>query len=238
MKRVVTAFALSTLFTLPAAADTLDQVNLLTQADFRLLSEDLGSALSYKALLPAAPLGVTGFDVGVELSVTGLESAAVLQKASSDDTPSKFVVPKLHLHKGLPLGIDIGAFYTAVPDTDISLWGAELRYAVVQGGVATPAVGVRGTYTKLSGIDQLELDTRGLELTISKGFANFTPYAGIGRVWVSSTPIGVPGIGAEDFGQNKVYVGGNFNFGLINVALEGDQTGEATSYGVKFGWRF
>jgi len=51
-----------------------------------------------------------------------------------------------------------------------------------------PAIGVRGSLTKLSGVDQLSLDTRGLDLSISKGFALLTPYAGIGRVWSTAIP--------------------------------------------------
>jgi len=32
----------------------------LTQSEFRQLSEDLGAALAYKALIPAEPLDITG----------------------------------------------------------------------------------------------------------------------------------------------------------------------------------
>lgn len=238
MKHITFAFTLSCLIAVPAAADELNQINVLTQAEFRQLSEDLGSVLSYKAILPAEPLGIAGFDVGASVTVTKIENNAVWDRANSGDTSSTVVVPKIFVHKGLPLGIDIGAFYSSVPDSNISLWGAELRYALLQGGVATPALGLRATYSELSGVDQLAFDTKGLELTISKGFANFTPYAGVGRVWVTSTPVGVSGIDKEDFGLNKYYVGGNFNLGIINLVVEGDRTGDVSSYGVKLGWRF
>jgi len=42
----------------------------------------------------------------------------------------------------------------------------------------------------------------------------------------------------EDFDLNKVFVGVNMNLAVINIAVEGDKTGDATSYGIKFGWRF
>jgi hypothetical protein len=238
MRRVTAAFALLSLVALPAAAGDIDQLQNLNQDRFRLLSEDLGSALSYKAVLPAAPLGLSGFDIGVEATATKLQNEAIWDSASSGDSTSTLVIPKIHAHKGLPFGLDLGASYSAIPDTNITLWGAELRYALVSGGVATPALGLRATYSRLSGVEQLKFDTKGLELTISKGFTLFTPYAGIGRVWVVSTPIDVPTLSKEEFGQNKYYVGGNLNFGLINIAIEGDKTGEATSYSAKFGFRF
>lgn len=239
MKPILVSLIVVITFALPAtAADNIDQINALAQAQFRLLSEDLGAALSYKALTPAAALGISGFDIGVEVTATKLANQAAWDNASSGSTPSTVYVPKIHIHKGLPLGLDIGAFYSSVPDTNIKFWGAEVRYAIVAGGVATPALGLRGTYTKLTGVSQLDFNTKGLELVVSKGFTIFTPYAGLGHVWTASTPVNVPNLNEEKFGQSKYFVGGNFNFGVINIAVEGDKTGEVTSYGLKLGWRF
>ena len=232
------ALTLATLALPARAADDLDGIFLLNQQQFRLLSEDLGAALSYKAVLPAEPLGVTGFDLGLEATVVNLENTVVYDIATLSGAPSTLVIPKLHVHKGLPFGIDIGAFLATVPDSNIRLWGAEVRYAILKGGPATPALAVRGSYTALDGVDQLELNTTGVDLSISKGFAFLTPYAGIGTVWVNSNPQGIPTLTKEDFNLTKYFVGLNMNFAFINVALEGDQTGDTTSYSVKLGWRF
>ena len=135
------------------------------------------------------------------------------------------------------MNIDVGAFYSSVPSTNIKLYGGELRYAVLEGGVASPAVAIRGSISKLSGVDQLSFSSKGLDVSISKGFAMFTPYAGVGSVWVDSTPNGV-GLDKESFRQSKVFAGGNLNFGLMNFALEYDKTGSAPSYSAKLGFRF
>lgn len=219
-----------------AAAD-IDQINQLTQQDFRLLSEDLSAAASYKGVIPAKPLGLTGFDLGLEVSATRPAHRDAWERASSGSVPSTVYVPKLHVHKGLPLDLDVGAFYSSVPDSNINLWGAELRYAILEGGVVQPALGVRATYTKLTGVSQLDFHTRGLELVLSKGFTVFTPYAGLGRVWTVSEPK-VSNVSKEEFAKGKYFVGGNFNLGLINLALEGDKTGGVTSYNAKVGFRF
>ncbi len=220
------------------AATNINALNsIILQNDFRLLSEDLGAALSYKAVIPAEPLGITGFDISLEGSSTKLEHADIFKKATNGGSGSTLVVPKLHVHKGLPLGIDVGAFYSAIPNSNIKLWGAELRYALLKGGVATPALALRGSYSTLQGVSQLDFNTKGVDLSVSKGFTLVTPYAGLGKVWVSSTPVGVPGLVGEDFSYSKVFAGVNVNFGLVNIALETDKTGKATSYSVKFGWR-
>ncbi len=209
---------------LPVVAGDINNIKALSQPNFRLLSEDLGAALSYKPLTPTAPLGITGFDLGIAATSTKLQNSSVFTTAGGGDHD-----------------IDVGVMYSSVPGTNIRLLGGELRYAIVSGGAATPAIGIRGSYTKLSGVDQLEFSTRGVDLSISKGFLMFTPYAGIGKVWADSNPVGTgaaTGLSKESFSVNKVFVGLNMNFGLTNFAFEADKTGDASSFGAKLGFRF
>jgi hypothetical protein len=227
----------SVLAALPAWAQEIDQLQNIVQGEFRLLSEDLGAALSYHAQIPAEPLGVTGFDIGVGVTATKMENAAILQRATSDDADTTLYVPTLRLHKGLPAGFDIGLTYAAIPGSNIRYTGGELRYAILKGGVASPALAVRGSITRLSGVDQLAFDTRGIDVSISKGLALLTPYAGIGRVWIESTP-NVSGLQKEEFSLTKVFVGVGMNFAVLNVNLQADRTGDASSYSLKLGWRF
>ena len=217
------------------AANNINLTNFgAAQPAFKTFSEDLGSALSYKPITPPAPLGITGFDIGLEVSSTKMRN---LDQATGSSM-TNLVVPKLHVYKGLPLNFDIGAFYSSVPTTNIKFYGGELRYAILEGGVALPAVGIRGALTKLSGVSLLSLSTKSLDVSISKGFAMFTPYAGVGTVWVDSTPDSSTGLTKESFRQNKIFVGGNLNLGLMNLALEYDKTGSAPSYSAKLGFRF
>lgn len=218
-------------------AGDIDSIQNLAQDEFKSFSKNLSSALSYKAVAPAEPLGLTGFDVGIEVTSTEVTNNTVFNKAMSGDGVDTFILPKIHAHKGLPFGIDVGAFYTKVPSTNISVTGAELRYAIIEGGVTMPAVAVRGTYSALSGVDQLDFKTKGLEASISKGFAMFTPYAGVGQIWADSKAK-VGGLTKESFQQSKMFVGVNLNLGLMNIAVEGDKTGDAASWSAKLGLRF
>lgn len=242
MKKLVAMGVLCALAGGVQAANDLDQIQNLAQGDFLKLSEDLGSSLSYKAVSPAEPLGILGFDLGIEFSSTALENEEVFNAACGGCDVSNLIVPKLHAHKGLPLNFDVGLMYSSVPNSNIRLTGVELRYALLEGGIASPALAVRGTYSKLSGVDQLDFDTKGLELSISKGFAMLTPYAGVGQNWVTSTPntTGLGGIALqeEEFTQNKYYVGVNMNLGLLNIDVEADETGGAQTISGKLGLRF
>ena len=239
MKKLLLLFLAATCFAPAAFAADISTLGVLTQSEFRDLSEDLGAALSYKSVMPAEPLGVTGFDVGVVVSGTDIsKSSTALSKASGNSTAvSTLYVPTLHIAKGLPFGIDVAAFIASVPTTNVKLVGGELRYALMEGGVALPAVAIRGAISRLSGVEQLSFDTKSLDISISKGFAMLTPYAGVGQVWVNSTA-NVPGLAVESFSQGKFFVGANLNFGLMNFALEADKTGGAQSYSAKLGFRF
>ena len=230
---IASLFAVS----LPVVASNIDNLQALSQSEFRALSKDLGAALSYKPLTPTTPLGITGFDVGLAVTATKIENSDLLQRAGAGNH-STLPVPSLRVNKGLPLDIDVGLMVGAVPGTNVRLYGGELRYAIVSGGAALPAIGIRGSYTKLTGVDQLDFDTKGVDLSISKGFLMFTPYGGIGKVWASSTPNGIPALSKESLSLNKVFVGANLNFGLMNLAFEGDRTGKASSYGANLGFRF
>ncbi|MFA6121014.1 MAG: hypothetical protein WCT35_08985 [Sideroxydans sp.] len=241
-KLLVLAAALS--IAQPAMAGTINSLQSLGQADFRSLSEDLGSALSHKSISPAESLGVTGFDVGVDITQTTLaktKDSNIWTAIGTGNKPSNLYVPKLHIAKGLPMGLDIGGFVSTIPTTGITLMGAEVKYDILSGNVALPAVAVRGAFTKLSGVNQLSFDTKSLDVSVSKGFAMFTPYAGIGQVWVNSKA-NVTGVGnvnlSESFTQQKVFIGGNLNMGFTNIALEMDKTGAASSTSLKLGFRF
>jgi hypothetical protein len=232
------AFVVLVLIAAPAWAQKIDRIQILSQQEFRLLSEDLGGALSYRGQTPAEPLGIIGFDIGVALTGARIKNVDVFERATSDSVDATIPVPTLRAHKGLPLGIDVGVMFSAVPGSDIRHYGGELRWALVRGDIATPAIGVRASMTRLSGVDQLGLDTRGLDLSMSKGFAMITPYAGLGRVWVESDPKGVSGLQREKFTLDKLFIGAGLNMGGSNINFEVDKTGDVSGLSIKAGIRF
>lgn len=238
MKSKRACFALLLVTSLPVRAE-IDRLQVLTQAEFRALSEDLGAALSYKPLQPTSPLGVLGFDIGVAATATRIKHPELFQRAAGNsDFPSTVVVPSLRASLGLPFGFDASAMYSSVPKTGITLWGGALSWAFVPGNTALPALGVRASYTKLFGVDQLDFYAAGLDASISKGFGPITPYVGAGKLWEASTPESTSGLRRESFSQAKVFAGVGFNIALVNFVLEYDRTGPANSYGAKLGLRF
>jgi hypothetical protein len=212
----------------PAMAKTiLDLDGLVSQDEFKKLSTDIGLAISYMPLAPAEPLGnkLPGFDIGIEATSVNIDRGESYWQNAGVDIPSSLVFPKLHAQVGLPfIPIDIGAVYAKVPDSDIEYWGAELKWAIIRGGTVTPAVAIRGAYTKLQGVDVLDIDTKSLDLSISKGFTILTPYAGVGGVWITSKDTDPDtNFKDEDITEVKGFVGLKITFfPFMNFVAEAD----------------
>jgi len=196
-----------------------------TQAEFENLAKELGLALSYLPMSPAEPLGITGFDVGVEGTFAKIESDATYwAEALSDNTaPDYLIVPKLHVQKGLPFGIDVGAILAKAPGSNVALFGGELKWAILKGTLATPAVAIRGSYTQLAGVDDLDLQTYGVDASVSKGIGPLTPYVGVGTVKVNASEnSSLVTLDDVDPSLTRFFVGAKLSLLLLNVVAEAD----------------
>lgn len=233
MYRILLAALLLAASSSLAFASDINNLDALMQGQFHGLSADLGAVLQFEQLAPAAPEGVTGFNFGLDLGATRIEHKDAWRLATSGSDVTTVPMARVRLTKGLPGGVDIGAFYSTAPGTNIKAYGGELRYAILEGGAMEPAIGLRGTYNKISGVDQLGFHTESLELSISKGFGPFTPYAGAGRIWVSSTPDPSTGLEKESFGENEVFAGFDISFVVMDFALEANRIGDNLTYSAK-----
>ena len=217
-----------------AHAAEISTLQLLTQSEFRRLAEDIGSVMSYKAMGPAEAGGVTGFDIGLVTTGTQLQNRDVWRKAAAGaDVPSTLPTVGVRVNKGLPFNIDVGAAYSTVPTTSFRSLSGEVRWAVLPGSTVTPAVAVRLSGSSLRNVSQLSATTTGLDVSVSKGFAMLTPYAGAGVVRTWARPEGTALLREERFNQSKVYAGVAASLGLARLTVEADRTGDATSVGAK-----
>lgn len=240
MRRFASMTALATLALLPPAALAADVdfdfVDNPAQADFKSVVEDLAAAFNSKSLSPAEPGGVTGFAIGVFGAYVPTDDSGAWQRLVLEDVDEIGVVGVM-AQKGLPFGLDVGASYAAVPGSDVRLFGAELRYAILEGGLAAPALGLRGSYAKLDGVDEMDYDSYGLDLSISKGFGPLTPYAGVGYVWSHFEADEQFQLREEDVDETRVFIGLRLS-ALIGITPEYERVGDRNSYNLRFGFAF
>src|SRR3990172_4700355 len=107
MKKLL--FAVLLLFIFLGEAFAFDDIKFspgMTQGHFKDFSDQLGVALSYKPVSPAEPYGITGFDIGFEVTAVKVDDKYWKYAIKGGDVPSFALIPKLHVIKGLPFGID------------------------------------------------------------------------------------------------------------------------------------
>lgn len=233
MKKILAAILVSLGFVSPANA----AVDLTTQAGFDAFSGELGGAMLYRALAPADPLGLIGFDIAVQ---------GTTAKFGGQDV----IIPKLKFQKGLPGNLDISGYYVPLPTggvagvgADGTAYGAALSYAIWEGGVAKPALAIRGSYTATDIPGVIAANTMGIDLTISKGILLLSPYAGIGLVNMSTTDssgTGCGGGGCSSYSSQatRYFAGANLNLKIMDIAFEVGQTGDNQFTTFKLGFRF
>lgn len=189
------------------ASNDIDLSGIGSQRSFNSLVDDLGTAIAYNPVATAEPLGILGFELGLSVTAYDLESDVWDQAVRDRDAPSLLAATRLIGRKGLPAGFDIGVSWMNVPGSNISALGGELRKALLDGTAATPAISVMGHYSRLRGVDDLRVYSYGADLSISKGFAMLTPYAGIGHVWYDGEERAGLGFSSHDDGTVRGYLG-------------------------------
>lgn len=240
MKRVLAIVLL--LWATPVFAADISFQPGTTQQMFKDFTKDIGGILLYRAVEPAAPLGLTGFNIGVEATATQIHNEKDYMKNAFKDRnpPSYLVVPRLHVQKGLPFGFDVGLVYSRIPDTDIQYAGGEVKYAVFKGGVLWPAIAVRGSYTQVFGVDQLDFKTYGVEITASKGFGvgiKIIPYVALGEYWAEGKAKNLPAglnFSKETVAMTRGAIGAKLQVGIFALTGEVDYV-QAPSYTLRAG---
>jgi hypothetical protein len=206
-------------------------VDLTTQPGFDTFSNELGGALAYRAVAPADPLGIIGFDIAVEGTNASFGGDSV-------------IIPKIKFQKGLPGNLDIAGYYTQLPLSSIgasgdgTAYGVALSYAIWEGGVVSPALAIRGSYTNADIPGVVGATTTGVDLEISKGFPIISPYAGIGMVNIGTSD--KSGNGNTDYSatETRYFAGANFNLKIMDIAFEVGKTGDNNFTTFKLGFRF
>lgn len=206
----------------------------LAQSEFNSFVDELGTAVAYNPLSPAGTLGITGFEVGLSVTAVDIDKTLWNKVVSDSNAPSALVIPRLMARKGLPFGMDVGVSYLSGPDTNISVFGGELRKSLLTGTPLSPSMSIIGHASRLNGVDSLDLSTYGVDLGISKKLPFLTPYAAIGQVWYSGKEnIGL-GLANQDTSETRGYLGLRVGMlPLMSITAQADFA-IVNSYSVKF----
>lgn len=225
---------------------TPGNVSQLTNDAVSSLVKTVAIGADHHAYMPASALGaVVGFDIGLDITAISIPSSfqsAMALAGVTGKVPSVLPLPKLNIHKGLPLRLDAGFTYFGYQNYKII--GGELKWNFYRGSFALPAFAVRASET-ISTLFFMKTHTYTLDLVASKRlFYLFEPYIGVGWQWAQGNldvPISGPlGLSLTVSSSNKLnkphaYVGFPIKILLIRITPEYQYSAAGVqTYGVKF----
>ncbi|MDH5527613.1 MAG: hypothetical protein OEY97_09940 [Nitrospirota bacterium] len=226
MRTMMAALALLAVTALPAHAAKYDILlaNSLTQGEFDTFVDEAGYMIAYTSLAPAEPEGLLGFQAGISATSVNIDTAIWGKTLETLNTPSTLIVPRLQARKGLLFGIDVGASYIQVPSSNIKVYGAEVRKAILRGNMLFPAISLTAHGSQLQGVNDLDLKTYGVGVGVSKGFLMLTPYGGVDMLRVEGVE-NSPLVTLADVKRDitRVHVGMKFSvLPILNITVQAD----------------
>src|SRR5450755_789686 len=178
--------------------DPSDPVNGAAALErFRMLSNELGVSIIATNLQPASTLGMTGFDLSIEVPYVLVNSSQLVGGQTywvTDQTnPGYLIIPALHFRKGLPFSFELGGKVSTIVQSGMVAATGELKWALVEGLRYAPDFSIRFAMSRLFGQQDLELVSGVLDVCVGKEFSvtsfTLTPYLGYSAVGVDSSSL-------------------------------------------------
>lgn len=161
---------------------------------FYKLANELGVAIAPKLLSPASTLGQAGFELGLQTSLTPINSTANYWKKSVEGgQPSDMLtVGTFHLRKGFPQSFEVGTSVSYIFLSQMFLGGVEAKWSLNEGFYYVPDLGVRLAINRLFNAKDIDLTDGCLDVILSKtfgvgGFMQITPYFAYSYLYVITT---------------------------------------------------
>jgi hypothetical protein len=173
------------------------------QEAFERLLAEYAVAMAPPASGPARTLGVGGFQLTLDMTVTGIkagetywargtEGSETLPRGATvgkNPAPSPVLLwNRLQVRKGLPFGFEAGAALGQGLDTSFWTLGVLLKWALFEGFRThlgrLPDVAIQGGYSRSVGSSQATIQLATLDLTLSKPFV-------VEHTWTISPLLGV-----------------------------------------------
>ena len=101
------------------------------QSQFEDLMVELGQITAPVFLSPAETLGLNGFAIGFEGTIAPISKDEAFWTDAAEGNPgSVLFIPHLHVRKGLPFSFEIGTQLGMIPNSELYMVGAELKWAL------------------------------------------------------------------------------------------------------------
>jgi hypothetical protein len=153
---------------------------------FRDLARDIGLIMSPRLAANAETLGISGFSVQLDQSVSLVDNSAEYWRlgAADGDASGSLQTSTLHVRKGLPFSLELGGTVTKMWGSELMGVGTELRWAPLEDFFwPVPDIALRGYVGTVLGDPQLNMILPGWDIVVGVpigvgGVMNISPFAG------------------------------------------------------------
>ncbi len=176
---------------------SLDDIKTRANAELKRFTELTGTVSNFRSLAPASPLGIWGFNVGVELTSLPRNTFQIFNQPLT--LPSYF--PRFHAAKGLTPNLDAEISLLlprlvlsrgALPQEieSLAVYGGGLKYTLLREEEFPISLAARATYNRLY-LRFFKSDTYGADVSVSRSIKlpfiplRLTPYTGIGYMTIN-----------------------------------------------------
>jgi hypothetical protein len=163
-----------------------ERIAIGNEQGFRDFSRDIGLIFSPRLAATGETLGVSGFSIQLDQSVSLVDSTADYWQLGSEsgDPSGSYQTSTLHIRKGLPFSFELGGTITKMWGSELMGVGTELRFAPLEDILwPGPDLAFRGFVSTVLGDSQLNMIIPGWDVVLSVPIGvgnvmNISPFAG------------------------------------------------------------
>ncbi len=168
--------------------------DVYANARFAAMVNELGVAIGSWNLEPPETTGFSGFNFAAEYPVAFINDSGKINGQHYwpfEGAPQGILqMPGVHIRKGFPFSFEAGSKVNYIVQSNMVAATVEAKWALNEGFIYFPDLGVRGFGTQLIGARDFNLTTAGFDIGIGKqlallGMFTLTPYAGWNSIWVA-----------------------------------------------------
>jgi hypothetical protein len=216
---------LATFAAAPAAAQTTS-ASTLTHDQLGVMAQQVGSDLRFRQLGDTTTLPRGRADLGVQFA-----SASGNQPAANG---TRFVG-----RFGMSQRVDLGVWAGYNSEVKDGMAGIDVKIALCRQGPSRPvSVSVRPSFSSLLGASDVWVGTTGVDLTVSRAYGAFAPYAGVGATSALAIQrLRDIDVERDTAGHALTYAGFSYRWRSLIAAAEVEK-GAKASFGFRLGTRF
>lgn len=209
----------------------------LEQGRFESLAGDVSAAVAMPAADAGLPPGHGRWRVSLGASRSATESPQLWQDSNGDRREALYA-PQVLVEAGIGERIGVGVSYAQIPGNGARLYGVRGSLLAAGSAGSGPALALRASHHRLSGVDGLEAQATALDAVGSWGAGAWRPFVGAGVLRGHVAAEGGDLRYQADLTLPRVFGGIEYTLGALRLGAELGSTDGRTTQALRLSYSF